>query len=119
MWGAIATGLFATSVVSGIPYANGLFHGHPMQLWDQTAGILAVGAYTFVVTFILLKVLDLTLGIRVSEEEEELGLDLTQHGERAYTFDESGLALPEPTILPAPPATFTGASQSPAPSGGQ
>lgn len=106
LWGALATGLFATAAVSGLPYANGLFHGHAAQMWDQTAGILAVAGYSFVVTFILLKVLDLTIGIRVSEEDEELGLDITQHGERAYTSDETGVPVAGGTILPAPPAVY-------------
>ena len=106
LWGALATGLFATASVSGLPYANGLFHGNPAQLWDQIVGILAVGSYSFVVTFILLKVLDLTIGIRVSEEDEELGLDITQHGERAYATDETGEPVGGGSILPAPPAVY-------------
>ena len=115
VWGAIATGLFATAAVSGLPYADGLFHGHAQQVWDQTIGILVIGGYSFVVTFILLKVLDLTIGIRVSEEDEELGLDVTQHGERAYTSDESGVALAPGPILPAPPAAYAAAVHAPAP----
>ncbi len=107
LWGALATGLFATASVSGLPYANGLFHGNPAQLWDQIVGILAVGSYSFVVTFILLKVLDLTIGIRVSEEDEELGLDITQHGERAYATDETGVPVGGGSILPAPPAVYS------------
>jgi Amt family ammonium transporter len=106
MWGAIATGLFAKAAVSGIPFADGLFHGHAQQLWDQTVGIAAISAYTFVMTFIILKVLDLTIGIRVSEDEEDLGLDVTQHGERAYTTEEGGISLAPGPILPAPPAHF-------------
>jgi hypothetical protein len=78
-----------------------------MQLWDQTVGLLAVATYSFVVTFGLLKILDLTMGIRVSEDEEELGLDVTQHGERAYTGDESGVPLMPGPILPAPPVAYT------------
>jgi ammonium transporter, Amt family len=106
IWGALATGLFATAAVSGLPYANGLFHGHAGQMWDQSVGIVAVAAYSFVLTFGILKVLDLLVGIRVSEDEEELGLDLTQHGERAYTSDESGVALAPGPVLPAPPMTY-------------
>jgi Amt family ammonium transporter len=106
LWGAFATGLFATAAVSGIPFANGLFHGHAQQLWDQSVGIVVVAGYSFVVTFVLLKVLDLTIGIRVSEEDEELGLDVTQHGERAYTSDETGVPVAPGPILPAPPAVY-------------
>jgi Amt family ammonium transporter len=108
MWGALATGLFATSLVSGIPFADGLFHGHAQQMWDQSVGIVAVAAYSFTVTFIILKVLDLTVGIRVSEDEEELGLDVTQHGERAYTQEEGGVSISTGAILPAPPARYNG-----------
>jgi len=106
MWGAIATGLFADSAVSGLPYADGVFQGEWNRLTDALIGIGAVGAYSFIVTFVLLKVLDLTLGIRVSEEEEELGLDVTQHGERGYTSDETGMPVGGGMVLPAPPATY-------------
>jgi Amt family ammonium transporter len=71
--------------------------------------LVAVGLYSFIVTYILLKVLDLTMGIRVSEEEEELGLDVSQHGERAYTQDEGGGAVGLGPILPAPPVSYTAA----------
>jgi Amt family ammonium transporter len=119
LWGAVATGLFATAAVSGLPYADGLFHGHAQQMWDQAVGIVAVAGYSFVVTFILLKVLDLTVGIRVSEEDEELGLDLTQHGERAYTSDESGVPLLAGSILPAPPVAYTTTQARPVRAGEQ
>ena len=113
LWGALATGLFATAAVSGLPYADGLFNGHARQMWDQAVGIVAVAGYSFVVTFILLKVLDLIAGIRVSEDDEELGLDFTQHGERAYTSDESGVPLAAGPILPAPPAVYSTTSARP------
>jgi Amt family ammonium transporter len=109
VWGALATGIFATAAVSrtALGYdANGLLHGHAMQMWDQTVGVVVIGAYSFVMTFILLKVLDYIWGIRVSEDEEELGLDLTQHGERAYTGDDSGVPLLPGPILPAPSANY-------------
>ena len=102
-WGSIAAGLFATATVGGV---NGLFHGHAAQLWDQTAAIVVVGGFSFVATFAILKVLDLVVGIRVSEEEEELGLDVTQHGERAYTLDEGGVPLTAGAILSAPPMAY-------------
>ncbi len=109
MWGAIATGLFATSAVSGLSYADGVFQGNWHRLTDALIGIGAIGAYSFLMTFIILKVLDVTIGIRVAEVDEELGLDITQHGERAYTSDESGVPLSQSPILPAPPVTYTGA----------
>ena len=111
MWGALATGIFANAAVSGLPYAEGLMEGEWHRFTDALVGIGAVGAYSFVVTFVLLKVLDLTVGIRVSEEEEELGLDVTQHGERGYTLDESGVPLGGGTVLPAPPATYAASLQ--------
>jgi Amt family ammonium transporter len=111
LWGALATGLFANSVVSGLPYADGVFQGEWHRLWDAIVGIGAVGLYSFVLTFVILKVLDLTLGIRVSEDEEEVGLDISQHGERAYTSDESGVPLQ--TVLPAPPAVYTSNAAAP------
>jgi Amt family ammonium transporter len=87
------------------------------RLTDALIGIGAVGAYSFIVTFVILKVLDMTVGIRVSEDEEELGLDVTQHGERGYTLDEVGVPLAPGPILPAPPVTYSGSSTSTAPGG--
>ena len=84
-WGAIATGLFATTAVNSAG-ADGLFAGNPAQLVTQ---IIAVGAswiYCGVATFIILKVIDLVIGLRVPEQEEVLGLDLSQHGEPAYVL---------------------------------
>ena len=107
VWGALATGIFADEKVSGLAYANGLMNGEWHRFTDALIGVGAIGAYSFLVTFVLLKVLDLTIGIRVSEDEEELGLDLTQHGERGYTTDETGVPLGVGNVLPAPPATYT------------
>jgi Amt family ammonium transporter len=81
-WGAIATGIFAVATVGG---ASGLIDGNPGQVVTQIIAVLATWVYAGVVTFILLKLIDLTIGLRVSEEEEAEGLDATQHGEIAYT----------------------------------
>ena len=78
LWGAIATGLFASIG------AKGLIYGGISQLLKQVAAIVATIAYSAVVTFVILKVLDAIIGLRVSSEDEEMGLDLTQHGEEAY-----------------------------------
>ena len=78
-WGAIATGLFA-SVGGG----TGLFFGNPGQLVIQAIGVGATWVFAFVGTYIILKIVDGVVGLRVSKEEEVLGLDLTQHSERAY-----------------------------------
>ena len=82
-WGAIATGLFATVAINAAG-ANGLFYGHPGQVGTQFMAIAVVWGYSFVVTFILLKIMDRFMGVNVSETEEEVGLDISQHGERAY-----------------------------------
>lgn len=84
-WGAIATGLFATTTVNPAG-ADGLFYGNPGQLWNQCVGILAAWMLGFGVTWIILKVLDAVMGLRVTEEEEVDGLDLTQHSETAYSL---------------------------------
>ncbi|HEY5527280.1 MAG TPA: ammonium transporter [Candidatus Anoxymicrobiaceae bacterium] len=80
--GAILTGLFATTAVNKAG-SNGLFYGNPKQLGIQIAAVAIVAAFTFVVTFALAKVLDMTMGLRVSSNAEEVGLDLSEHGEQA------------------------------------
>ena len=78
-WGAIATGLFAS-----INKATGLFYGNPSQLWIQLASVAATWVFCFVASLILFKLVDATIGLRASQEEEERGLDLTQHNETGY-----------------------------------
>ena len=85
LWGALATGLFATTAVNAAG-KNGLFFGNPQLLGIQAMDALTTIAYSVVVTFIILKVVDLVIGLRVSEEEEEQGLDLTQHSEIGYSL---------------------------------
>ncbi len=87
MWGALATGLFASKVVNSAG-ADGLFFGNPKQLLIQLIAVLVTLLYTFVATFIIYKLVDLFIGVRVAEKEELMGLDLTQHNERAYTILE-------------------------------
>jgi Amt family ammonium transporter len=84
LWGAIATGLFATKSVNEAG-ADGLFYGDPGQLLTQIIAVAVTAVFVFVVTFILAKILDATMGLRVSEPAEEVGLDLSEHGERAYS----------------------------------
>ena len=79
IWGALATGIFATAAVGG---ASGLVDGNAMQLVKQVVGIAAVGAFGFGGTWILGKVVDITMGLRVKDDEEVVGLDISQHGER-------------------------------------
>jgi len=84
-WGALATGLFASTLVNPAPAgADGLLFGNPGQLVLQAIGVLATAVYSFGLTFVILKVVDATMGLRASEDEEISGLDLSQHGERAY-----------------------------------
>ncbi len=88
LWGAIATGLFATKAVNSVG-ADGLFFGGGSTLLiAQFKAILLTAVYCFVVTAIIYKIVDLIVGVRVSSEDEVLGLDLTQHHERAYTILE-------------------------------
>ena len=81
IWGALATGIFATSSVGG---ASGLIEGNWSQVGIQIVSILAVAAFAFAATWILGKILAVTIGLRVGATEETVGLDLSQHGERAY-----------------------------------
>ena len=79
IWGALALGLFANAAINGV---DGLFFGNANQLLAQAFGIGVVCVYSMVVTFVILKVLDWTMGLRVNEKDEEAGLDISQHGER-------------------------------------
>ena len=83
--GALATGLFAQKIINPAGN-NGLLFGNPGQFGVQATGGLVVLIYSIAVTFILLKVLDALMGLRVSDEEEVVGLDITQHEESAYTL---------------------------------
>src|SRR5213078_2064074 len=82
-WGALATGLFASKAINE-GGDNGLFFGNPGQLWTQIVAVLATYALAVVATWVILKVVDAVVGLRVSEEDEVAGLDLSQHSETAY-----------------------------------
>jgi Amt family ammonium transporter len=84
-WGALATGLFASTAVNAAG-ADGLFFGNPGQLVTQVLAVVATVALAVVGTFVILKVVDALVGLRVSEEDEVAGLDLSQHSETAYVF---------------------------------
>jgi Amt family ammonium transporter len=82
-WGALATGLFASKAVN--PAGNdGLFFGNPGQLWIQMVSVIATLVLAIVGTFIILSILKAVMGLRVADDEERMGLDLSQHNERAY-----------------------------------
>ncbi|MBU2257004.1 MAG: ammonium transporter [Gammaproteobacteria bacterium] len=80
--GAILTGAFAAPALGGF----GTVEDIPAQLWIQFEGVAFTVVYTAVVTFVILKVIDLVMGLRVSEEEETIGLDLALHNERGYNL---------------------------------
>ncbi|OGO20522.1 MAG: ammonia channel protein [Chloroflexi bacterium RBG_16_50_11] len=83
IWGALATGIFATISVNSAG-ADGLLAGNAMQLLKQFIGIVSVGGFAFVATLGIGKLVDKTMGLRVGQMEETVGLDISQHGERAY-----------------------------------
>ena len=80
LWGALATGIFAMAAVNG---ASGLIEGNVHQFVANAIGAFSALIYAFVVTYVLATIIDKTIGLRVTEEEEYVGLDISQHGERA------------------------------------
>jgi Amt family ammonium transporter len=85
IWGALATGLWATTTVNSAG-ANGLFYGNPAQFIIQLKAVAITVAYSGVVSFVLLKLVDLVIGLRATEQSERIGLDLTDHRETGYTM---------------------------------
>jgi ammonium transporter, Amt family len=83
-WGALATGLFASKAVNSAG-ADGLFFGNPAQLGIQAMAVLVTMVFVFVGTLIILAIVDAIMGLRVNEEEERSGLDISQHDEKAYS----------------------------------
>jgi Amt family ammonium transporter len=110
MFGALGVGFLAKAGVSGNP--AGLFGGNPSLLVTQAISVAAAATYSFLVTFVLLKAIDATIGLRVTTDEEEVGLDLTQHGERGYMMGlgelmgemHSGPSVPSLSSLASEPA---------------
>jgi len=84
IWGALATGIFADSAVNSL--GKGLLDGNANQLLVQAIGAGTTILYSVVVTFILLKIIDATVGLRVSLDDETQGLDVTQHSEVGYNL---------------------------------
>lgn len=80
-WGAILTGVFACPAINGVA---GLLYGNPNQLVIQIISIVAVAVYSFIVTYVIAKVLDKTMGLRVEEKSEIEGLDVNEHEELGY-----------------------------------
>jgi len=83
-WGMVATGLFATVTVNS-DGANGMFFGNPGQIGIQILAIVVTIVFSFGMTYLLAKALNGSIGLRVSSMEEEVGLDVSSHGERSYS----------------------------------
>jgi Amt family ammonium transporter len=83
-WGAIATGLFANPAINSA--GKGLFFGNPGQVMTQIMAVAATWILAIVGTFILLKIVDAIIGLRLAREDEQTGLDLSQHSESGYSF---------------------------------
>jgi len=84
-WGALATGLFASKAINDAG-ADGLFFGNPGQLWTQGIAVVSTIILAVVLTWVILKIVDAVVGLRVSDEDEAAGLDLSQHSETAYAL---------------------------------
>ena len=82
IWGALATGIFASPAINAV--GRGLAYGNPSQLGIQALAVAATFAYSFIVTLILAKIVDVAVGLRVSSAEETQGLDISLHEEQAY-----------------------------------
>ena len=80
-WGALATGLFASSAVNGV---DGLLYGNPYQLWAQFVSVVAAWGFGYAASRILLHMVDRLVGLRARPESERVGLDISEHNERAY-----------------------------------
>ncbi len=85
LWGALATGLFA-SLAWNPDGANGLFYGNPKQFLIQAIGAGSAILYSLVLSFVILKVVDMIIGLRVERDDEIQGLDITQHSEIGYNI---------------------------------
>jgi Amt family ammonium transporter len=108
-WGAIATGLFASKAINDAG-ADGLFFGNPGLVLSQIAAVAATWIFAFAGSLVLLKVVDAVVGLRVTEEEEFAGLDLSQHSENAYAFESGYGGLgghPEPAMRREPASALS------------
>ncbi|HMK34309.1 MAG TPA: ammonium transporter [Desulfomonilaceae bacterium] len=85
VWGTLATGLFASKLINDSGN-DGLFYGNPSLLWTQFIGVAATIAYCLIVTLVILYIIKAVMGLRVTEEEENAGVDTSAHGEVGYNF---------------------------------
>lgn len=88
IWGSIATGFFASTLVNANG-PNGLFYGNPYQVVIQLFAVLVTASFAFFGSYVLMRLINIFTPVRVSEEEEKRGLDLSQHGEEAYETAQS------------------------------
>ena len=86
-WGALATGLFASKAVNEAG-ADGLLFGNAAQFTNQLIGVAASILFAAVMTFVIIKIMGLVMDLRVSEAQEMQGLDLSEHGERGYSYQD-------------------------------
>ena len=85
IWGAVATGLFATTSINS-EGANGLFYGNPSLLLGQIVSIVCIMVYSAIATYVVLKIVRVFVRMRVQREEENVGLDISVHGEKGYNL---------------------------------
>jgi Amt family ammonium transporter len=85
LWGSFATGLFATKAINPAG-TDGLFYGNPSLLLTQMGTSLIVGVYSFLASLFFLKAIDFLIGLRITERNEHIGLDLVEHSETGYTI---------------------------------
>jgi len=109
--GAILTGIFADAAWSG--GGNGLVGGHPSQVLTQIASVLIVLAYSGIATFVILKALALVMPLRITGRNEKLGMDVSDHGEEAYTHGDGAIL-----VTPREPALQGAANVVPVETGG-
>jgi Amt family ammonium transporter len=91
--GALLTGVFASLVINPAGAAGGV-----AQFGKQAAAVGITLGFSFLATLVILKIVDLVVGLRASDDDEDTGLDLSQHGEAAYSFSERGAAVPHESV---------------------
>lgn len=111
LWGAIATGLFASTAVNEAG-ADGLFFGNPMQLWIQVEGIVYCALYGIVVTAVIVLAMKACMRVRADEGEQIVGMDALEHGERGYAYMDSLGALSFSKPIDAPQYTTASAKDA-------
>ena len=108
--GALLTGVFADAAWGG---TNGLLHGNPAQFLKQATGVVATIAYSAIASFVLLKAIAMVTALAADAKAQGRGMDITQHGEEAYTNGEGALLVledhaAEPLVRPAAVASAGG-----------